>query len=52
VAITPNLTWSGPFTIVLPDGMVNDAAINTLVFDNTFNPPKVLWWGIRNAAIQ
>jgi hypothetical protein len=52
VAITPNLTWGGPFTIVLPDGMVNDAAINTLVFDNTFNPPKVLWWGIRNAAIQ
>ena len=52
VPITPNISWSGPFTIVLPDSMVNDAAANTLVFDNTFNPPKMLWWGVKNVSIQ
>jgi hypothetical protein len=52
VSITPNNGWAGPFTIMLPDNLVNDASSNTLVFDNTYNPPNLLWWGIRNVALQ
>jgi hypothetical protein len=52
VPLTPNDAWGASFTLVLPDSMVNDESSNILVFDNTFNPPKMLWWGVRNVTIQ
>lgn len=50
-AVTPNATWSQARSIVLPDGLVLDAGVNSLTFNNTFNPPKTYAWGVRNVSI-
>jgi hypothetical protein len=39
--------WTGPYSLTLPDNLVNDAQSNILTFDNTYNPPKTFFWGIR-----
>jgi C1A family cysteine protease len=48
--VTPNETWSGTLSVVLPDAAVFDGITNVLTFDNTYNPPKTYWWGVRNVT--
>ena len=48
--VTPNETWSGTLSVVLPDAMVFDGITNVLTFDNTYNPPKTYRWGVRNVT--
>jgi hypothetical protein len=51
VAVTANETWSGSRFIILPDELVSDIVTNVITFNNTFNPPKTYWWGVRNVSI-
>ncbi|MGH7492877.1 MAG: T9SS type A sorting domain-containing protein [bacterium] len=51
-ATTANETWSGARTLLLPDGLANDAGINVLIFDNAKNPPQELYWGVRNVSVS
>lgn len=49
---TPNEAWSETRYITLPDVLVLDSGLNFLTFDNTYNPPKIYVWGVRNVSIQ
>lgn len=49
--VTANQKWSGPVTVTLPDGWVEDSGTNVVTFDNTRNPPKLFWWGVRNVSV-
>lgn len=49
--VTTNQEWSGPLTVTLPDAWVEDSGQNVLTFDNTRNPPKLFWWGVRNVSV-
>jgi len=49
--VTPNQKWSGPLSVTLPDAWVEDSGPNVLTFDNTRNPPKLFWWGVRNVSV-
>ncbi len=50
-AITDSANWSERRSILLPDSLVDDNGKNSLIFDNTMNPPKGWFWGIRNVEI-
>jgi len=43
--------WTGPYTIVIPDAIVNDVGTNSVIFTNNSNPPNSFIWGIRNVDI-
>jgi photosystem II stability/assembly factor-like uncharacterized protein len=49
--VTENVSWGEPKSVVLPDADVFDGQVNTLTFNNTYNPPKTYWWGVRNVLI-
>jgi predicted GH43/DUF377 family glycosyl hydrolase len=51
VARTSNNQWSPARTLLLPDAFTNDAGINVLIFDNTSNPPRESYWGVRNVSV-
>ncbi len=51
VATTPNESWSAACTLLLPDDCVYDNAINVLIFENTQNPPREWFWGVRNVGL-
>jgi predicted GH43/DUF377 family glycosyl hydrolase len=51
VAVTPNESWSTARTLALPDDRVYDNAINVLIFENTQNPPRAWFWGVRNVSV-
>lgn len=50
--VTANQKWSGPITVTLPEALVEDSGPNVVTFDNTRNPPKLYWWGVRNVSAQ
>lgn len=49
--VTGNNQWGGQVQVTLPDGLVDEASANLLVFDNVDNPPRTFQWGIRNVAL-
>ncbi len=49
---TPNETWSPTRYITLPRSRVFPNRHNVITFDNTYNPPNIYWWGIRNVSID
>lgn len=49
--VTTNQKWSGPVTVTLSDAWVEDSGTNVVTFDNTRNPPKLFWWGVRNLSV-
>jgi len=51
VPVTGAQTWGGDFGVVLPDALIKDASVNFIVFDNTQNPPKSDWWGVRQVSV-
>jgi hypothetical protein len=38
--------------ITLPDAFVENSLENYLTFNNTANPPKTWWWGVRNVSVS
>jgi subtilisin family serine protease len=50
--VTANESWGGVQVITLPDAFVNDSSTNYLTFNNTFNPPRRFWWGVRNVSVD
>jgi len=51
VPTTSNERWSGVLTLYLQDDQVNDSSSNTLVFNNTYNPPNEYWWGVGSVSV-
>jgi len=49
--VTPNQKWSGSLSVTLPDAWVEDSGPNVLTFDNTRNPPRLFWWGVRDVSV-
>ena len=52
VPVTGAQQWGGDVGVVLPNALVNDAGVNVIVFDNTKNPPKSDWWGVRQISVR
>ena len=50
--VTANDQWSGTRSLRLPDSLVNNTGQNTIVFNNTGNPPNKWWWGVRSVSIR
>ena len=50
-SVTANASWSGPRSILIPDGLVFDSDTNVLTFNNTYNPPSTYAWGVGNVSI-
>ena len=50
--MTPNDSWGGPKTLVLPGNLVNNSSQNTLTFSNRDNPPKAYWWGVGSVSLR
>jgi chitodextrinase len=50
--LTGNENWCETQSITLPDGLVNDSSANQVTFNNTYNPPKKYYWGIRNVSVN
>jgi hypothetical protein len=50
VSTTGNNAWGGVQTVILPDNLVNDSSTNILTFNNTYNPDKTYFWGVRNVG--
>ncbi len=42
--------YSGPTPLFLPDEMVLDEGVNTLVFNNVLNPPYPMVWGVGSVT--
>ncbi|MCB2170018.1 MAG: fibronectin type III domain-containing protein, partial [Deltaproteobacteria bacterium] len=51
VSVTGNNQWSGKRVINLPDKLVNNSSENIVVFTNTYNPPKSVWWGVGDVSV-
>ena len=49
---TANDSWGGMQTIIVPDALVNDSSDNYLSFNNTSNPPKQWYWGVRDVSVN
>jgi hypothetical protein len=47
---TANDAWGGVQAITLPDALVENSLENYLTFNNTANPPKTWYWGVRNVS--
>ena len=52
VPVTANNQWSGTLSQILPDSLVKDGQANSLVFDNRRNPPKNMYWGVRQVEVS
>lgn len=49
---TQNESWGELQTVLLPDNVVDDNQTNTLTFDNTYNPQRKIWWGVRSVSVK
>ena len=47
----PQRAWSGQQTFFIADSLMMDSVSNYLVFDNTGNPPRQRYWGVRDLQI-
>ncbi|GEM_PF-6163347 len=52
VPSTGNNKWSGYLGVLLPDALIKDSGINIVIFDNTQNPPRTDWWGVRQVSVE
>lgn len=52
VIVTENNKWSGDLGVLLPDSLVNDSKPNSIIFDNTKNPPQSWVWGVRQVTVE
>lgn len=50
--ITANNTWSSLVGVLLSDAQIHNGQANTLVFDNTRNPPQNWRWGARQVSVD
>lgn len=50
--ITANNTWSSLAGVLLSDAQIRKGQANTLVFDNTRNPPQGWRWGVRQVSVD
>jgi Cytochrome c bacterial/Cytochrome c554 and c-prime len=48
---TGNEAWGNAQSVTLPDSLIDDSSENLLTFKNTYNPPKLYWWGVRSVSI-
>ena len=48
---TSNESWSGTQSLTIPDNLVNNSGVNTVVFTNTYNPPNSYYWGVGNVSV-
>ncbi len=50
--LTANNTWSSLVGVLLSDAQMREGQANTLVFDNTRNPPQNWRWGVRQVSVD
>ena len=49
---TLNEAWGSTEVIILPDSYVDDTSVNLLTFSNSYNPPNIYRWGVRNVQLD